>query len=102
MSVFKRGSQSVKDGARPAPMTWDYSIRYTKPGGFFACRSDKWLVDATCRNGHTCVLSLDVHRIADNGQIWPSYVCPVKGCTFHEFVLLEGWDANHVYETMEI
>ncbi len=32
------------------------------------------------------------HEIAANGEVSPSVVHdPAEGCTFHEFVTLEGW-----------
>lgn len=40
------------------------------------------------------VATLDDHKIAGNGKVEPSVVCPEEGCGFHEFVTLEGW-AGH-------
>lgn len=31
------------------------------------------------------------HDIADDGEVSPSVVCPNDGCTFHEYVRLDGW-----------
>jgi hypothetical protein len=31
------------------------------------------------------------HRIASDGAVSPSVVCPNPQCDFHEFVRLEGW-----------
>lgn len=31
------------------------------------------------------------HRILADGTVTPSLVCTHEGCTFHEFVRLEGW-----------
>lgn len=31
------------------------------------------------------------HVIAPDGTVYPSVECPNDDCTFHEFVLLEGW-----------
>gem|GEM_PF-5928197 len=39
--------------------------------------------------GQTC--SLSQHKIEKNGEVRPSVVCPVEGCTFHAWVRLEGW-----------
>lgn len=32
------------------------------------------------------------HEIAADGAVSPSLVCPGKGCTFHEYGKLEGWE----------
>ena len=44
----------------------------------------------------TCgqVASLSGHSIAADGMVTPSLVCPYPGCTFHEYVKLEGWRAD--------
>lgn len=31
------------------------------------------------------------HTIADDGTVSPSVVCPREGCSFHEFIRLDGW-----------
>lgn len=33
----------------------------------------------------------DGHTIAADGTVTPSTVCPEEGCTFHEWVILDGW-----------
>jgi len=43
----------------------------------------------TCPNGHG--LTLGGHQIAADGTVHPSVVCPVQGCSFHEFVRLDKW-----------
>lgn len=48
----------------------------------------------TCPNGHG--LTLRGHTIAGNGDVSPSVVCPVAGCSFHEFVRLERWSFGAV------
>lgn len=35
--------------------------------------------------------SLIDHEINESGEVRPSVVCPSDGCSFHEFVKLEGW-----------
>ena len=40
--------------------------------------------------GCGCQALLD-HQIDEEGGVTPSVVCPELGCTFHEFVRLEGW-----------
>lgn len=36
---------------------------------------------------------LDDHRIAADGTVSPSVVCPREGCGFHDNVSLEGYEA---------
>jgi hypothetical protein len=43
----------------------------------------------TCPAGHGLVLK--GHHIFPDGRVHPSVVCPNPGCSFHEFVKLEGW-----------
>ena len=35
--------------------------------------------------------SLSEHAIAADGTVSPSLICPYDGCSFHEWVRLEGW-----------
>jgi hypothetical protein len=37
--------------------------------------------------------SLSDHKIDDQGRVSPSVVCPTKGCDFHEWLILDGWEA---------
>jgi hypothetical protein len=100
---FHRADQRIPDeGIPPPPFTWDYAKRLLKEGGFYACRSDKDLALCTCSRGHTTRLSGFVHTIAADGACHPSYVCPIKGCDFHDWVRLVGWDPNHVYEVVNV
>ena len=41
-----------------------------------------------------------IHRVAEDGTVTPSYVCPVDGCTFHDWVRLVGFDATHEYRVV--
>ena len=44
----------------------------------------------TCpRCGLAC--SLDGHTIEASGFVRPSVLCPVEGCTFHDWIRLVGW-----------
>jgi hypothetical protein len=54
---------------------------------------DRRPVGATyvCPNGHYGSL-LD-HKIAADGTVSPSVVCPTNGCGFHDMVKLAGWEA---------
>lgn len=45
----------------------------------------------SCAHGHEGILSPTHHTIANDGTVTPSVVCPIKGCTWHEFVRLDGW-----------
>ena len=31
------------------------------------------------------------HKIADDGTVHPSVVCTYDGCSFHDFIRLDGW-----------
>lgn len=65
------------------PLTWK-GLKLANHTGYSA--------SATCVNGHTCTLT--EHEIADDGTVTPSLVCPYEGCTWHEFVKLEGWQVR--------
>lgn len=100
---FQRADQRMPDlGTLPPPNTWDYAPRVRASDGSFVCESDKDIALCTCSNRHTTRLTSFVHRVAADGSVSPSYVCPVKGCTFHVFVRLLDWDPNHVYEVEEV
>lgn len=77
------------------PLTWDYAKRLRRKMPY-----ERDMAMTTCGNGHTLRMSADVHTIAPDGTVTPSYVCTVTGCTFHEWVRLIGWDPAHVYEYM--
>lgn len=46
-------------------------------------------ITAYCGRGHGMELSPRVHRIASDGAVSPSLVCP--RCNWHVFVRLDGW-----------
>lgn len=101
MIDFKQGSQAAQDP--PTPLSWDYCKRFKKDGGaFWALQSESDLALCTCSNGHTSRLSGSIHRVAADGTVTPSYVCPVTGCTFHDWVRLVGFDPGHVYEVVNL
>jgi hypothetical protein len=50
----------------------------------------------TCPNGHFG--SLSDHDITREGYVHPSVLCMADGCSFHEFIKLEGWSANGAQE----
>jgi hypothetical protein len=72
-------------GTNPEPLTW----RLVGEDPIAAKRNA--FVLCTCPKGHDCYLSADVHAVAIDGSVMPSYVCPVPDCGFHEHVRLENW-----------
>lgn len=49
-----------------------------------------------CEAGHGMSIAGDppfgsAHRIAEDGSVMPSVVCPHAGCGWHVFVRLVGW-----------
>lgn len=103
LTVFAHADQRVPDhGAPPAPLTWGYATRLRHTDGRWACQTGQDLALCTCREGHTTRLTGRVHTVAADGTVQPSYVCPVGGCTFHEWVRLEGWDPAHEYAVVGI
>jgi hypothetical protein len=54
----------------------------------------RFKAEMTCPNGHGLVLKS--HAIKPDGIVFPSVVCQARGCTFHEFVLLRGWDKGEL------
>lgn len=92
MSVdFSRAGQPVAwgepHGHSGGPLTWRPVVPSTDRPAFLAHQ----FVLATCQNGHECALSSRVHRVADDGVVAPSYVCPVAGCGFHVWARLLDW-----------
>ncbi len=69
-----------------------YSFDATLPPGTWSVTRDTdgncfvWFACPTC--GKKAILD---HDIDADGTVTPSVVCPFEGCTFHEFVELEGW-----------
>lgn len=85
MILLHQADQRVPDhGRTPPPLTWDRA----KPG---ALADDLALI--TCAAGHTLRLTSRIHRIATDGSVFPSWVCTVPGCAFHEFIRLVGWQS---------
>ena len=62
------------------PLTWRFAI-------WNDGRRTAYFFDT---NGHG--LSLHEHIIARDGTVTPSVGCPIQGCGFHEYVILEGWN----------
>ena len=74
-------------GPSAGPRTWRPVVPHPDRPAAFA--DDFALV--TCHRGHECMLSARVHRVAADGTVTPSCVCPVQGCDGHEFIVLGGW-----------
>ena len=87
MATLLSRNTAVADADAPTPLTWR-KVHPGPPGSRFA----RDIALCTCRNGHTCLLSGDVHAVAADGTVTPSYVCPVDGCGFHEWVQLVEWE----------
>jgi len=83
MFVFARSSHQDSNHLVPgewARWLWGADVPYT--------------VTAVCACpacGHVGTLAPHIHSIAVSGVVSPSYVCPFKPCTFHQFVALAGW-----------
>ena len=101
MFIFKRAAQDwggvlwkvARDAEQPppprTPATWDYPHASDDSAVQRIMRDD--LVYVTCPNGHSLRAVSTVHKVAHDGALSPSYVCTATGCTFHEWVKLEGW-----------
>ena len=68
---------------RPPPLMWKDCHPRTRT---------TFKAELTCSNGHG--VSLRGHSIAPDGRVSPSVVCLAPGCSFHDFVRLEGWSAG--------
>ncbi|ACS40453.1 MULTISPECIES: hypothetical protein [Methylobacteriaceae] len=72
-------------GDRPPPLHWK------------ACHPStvrRFKAEMTCSQGHALVLK--DHTVTAEGRVLPSVVCQARGCTFHEFVRLDGWAAGEL------
>jgi len=72
----------------PRLVTGDRPLEWRPPPGlgWWLWRG---LVMLQCPAGHSCHLP---HAVDAAGAVTPSAVCPVPGCTFHEFLRLLDWD----------
>lgn len=50
---------------------------------------ERFKATVRCPDGHE--MTLRAHVITDDGVVGPSLVCPERGCSFHEWVTLDGW-----------
>lgn len=73
------------------PLTWRY---YRYDDQILMVENDKKelvkLLVIVDPNEH--YLGITNHTISPNGTVTPSVVCPVKNCTFHDFIKLEGYE----------
>jgi hypothetical protein len=96
--IFKQHGAPVLLGTnphadeKPTPSTWrKFVLGKNGVPNEYRKQYEHDLAFATCPNGHECRINGKVHTIEANGDLNPSYVCPVKDCGFHVFVTLEGW-----------
>ena len=69
----------MNDGERNVVLTWKPIIRKGKTP----------TAVVTCINNHSRVIA--DHKISNHGEVSPSVVCTAQGCTWHEYIRLEGW-----------
>lgn len=91
MISLARGPQK-HNPPQPAPHSWDY---VTCECGKTPCPFVDDMALVTCSQGHTSRMTVRIHAVADDGTVSPSYVCPIDGCAFHDFVRLDGWQGRH-------
>ncbi len=65
---------------RPMPLEWSPCHPST---------ITRFKATMACPKGHN--LTLRNHKIAANGDVKPSVVCPDVDCEFHEYIRLMGW-----------
>jgi hypothetical protein len=77
------------------PLTWRY---YKYKGEILKVENHKKqlvkLIVIVCSNGH--YLGIIDHDISNDGTVNPSVVCPIKDCSFHDYIKLEGYDKGCV------
>lgn len=81
--VVELRHEKATSRANLPPLSWDYWLWGTGPFIKTALVS--------CDQGHVGTASPQIHSIADDGMLSPSWVCPHKGCTWHVFARLVGW-----------
>jgi hypothetical protein len=59
----------------------------------------RFKAELTCPFGHG--MTLKGHEVEENGSVSPSVVCPIRGCEFHEFVVLAGWRHGRVKKQLQ-
>lgn len=79
VSIPRSPTDPCKDRNAPAPSWWPLDPE--------RCGGDAALVK--CVNGHVTSLNQDIHRVAEDGTVSPSYVCTIGDCNWHVFIRLE-------------
>lgn len=67
------------------------------PGHWKQCAPSavkRFKAELTCPRGHG--MTLKGHSVDVHGVVSPSVVCHVPSCSFHDFVVLEGWANGEV------
>lgn len=77
------------DDAPPAPGTWFTFPRSALERVKHERHGHVAVVCPLCHDALT--LSREIHTVADDGTVSPSFVCTRPGCTFHRFIRLGGW-----------
>lgn len=67
----------------PPPLMWKPSHPRT---------ASRFKAHLTCAAGHG--VTLRDHAVGADGSVRPSVVCMAPGCSFHEFVRLDGWSGG--------
>lgn len=63
---------------------------YTRAG--VGARPPSTLATCWCpKCGRASTMNASVHSVDAAGNVTPSYVCPHRGCGFHDWVVLDGW-----------
>jgi hypothetical protein len=75
--VFRK----IPNGPKLNPLTW-MEWPENKSGIIAEC---------CCIFGHCGTLRSQNHNVDNEGNVMPSYVCPVPGCSFHDFIKLDSW-----------
>lgn len=90
-SRIRKILRETRAGARITVEAFPRSNGYL-PGTWKGLRaSGKRSASFTCpRCGK--IASLIRHTVRDDGTVEPSVVCPAKGCLFHAFIRLIGWE----------
>ena len=84
MIILKRNMERERK-----PLTWRYLLHELGKSA-----------SIVCSNGHYGIIT--DHTIAEDGTVSPSIICQgyregriiVEECNFHEFIKLEGWEAE--------
>lgn len=86
MIIFKKDVNN-----QDQPLTWRY---YRYDNQILKVENDKKqlvkLLVIVCPNEH--YLAIVNHNINRDGIVTPSVVCPVKSCTFHDYIGLEDYE----------